>query len=212
MAREGRHTEPVETKLGRLSSFQELNQHLADGEVGGRTWLLARAKDPVFAGKLPTDVDILAMHKVMFEPLFDWAGQTRTKDVGPGLLVFVPWPDVRSQLLNLTLDAQHWFPSTTVSLGLIAAFIAQLHHRFERLHPFVDTNGRTGRVLDHYVLWVTFGLCGADLGHSPVIEYFPTSEHEENYYRALRAADAGDLQLITEFYVERVGAAFGAVG
>jgi Fic family protein len=36
----------------------------------------------------------------------------------------------------------------------VANVMADAHHRFQMIHPFKDTNGRTGRVLDHYVLWV----------------------------------------------------------
>lgn len=40
----------------------------------------------------------------------------------------------------------------------VAHVIADAHHRFQWIHQFEDTNGRTGRVLDHYILRVTFGL------------------------------------------------------
>ncbi len=209
MARQSRHTEPVDTKLGLIWSYEEIERYLSEGEVRGRAWLLSRALDPAFAGQIPTDFDILDLHRVMFEPLFSWAGQTRKGDAGPGGKVPIHWTDVPSQLRNLVADAQHWRPAEDdTGIDEIGDFVARVHHRFEFIHPFQDTNGRTGRVLDHYLLWVTFGLAGDDLAHSPVIEYFPSSAHVDAYYDGLRAGDSGNLAPLSAFYRDRINAAF----
>jgi hypothetical protein len=61
------------------------------------------------------------------------------------------------------------------------AGLAASHARFERIHPFLDGNGRTGRLLLNLLL--------LRLGYSPAIIYL---RERDRYLRALRAADGGD--------------------
>ncbi len=65
--------------------------------------------------------------------------------------------------------------------------LAYLHCRFEQIHPFLDGNGRTGRLVLNLVL--------VRLGYPPVIIY---KRQRPEYLRALRRADAGDCGLLGE--------------
>ena len=59
--------------------------------------------------------------------------------------------------------------------------LAQSHSEFERIHPFLDGNGRTGRLLLNLVL--------VRLGYAPAVIY---KRDRTRYLQALRAADTGD--------------------
>ncbi|HEX4863441.1 MAG TPA: Fic family protein, partial [Acidimicrobiales bacterium] len=59
--------------------------------------------------------------------------------------------------------------------------IADFHAAFERIHPFIDGNGRAGRLLLNLVL--------VRLGYPPVIIY---KRDRRRYLNALRTADGGD--------------------
>lgn len=56
--------------------------------------------------------------------------------------------------------------------------IAQLHAEFESIHPFIDGNGRIGRVLNNYLL--------IREGFPPIIV---RNKEKETYYSALRSYD-----------------------
>ena len=104
VARQGRRTEPLETRHGVVESYTEIEELLSNGEMRGRRWVLNRAQSVEHAGTKPTDHDILDLHGAMFGDFIEWAGTTRRDDRGPGGRVAVSWPDVRIQLRNLTLD------------------------------------------------------------------------------------------------------------
>lgn len=209
MARQGRRTEPLETLHGVVENYAEIEELLSDGEMKGRRWVLDRAQSDEHGGSKPTDHDILALHRVMFGEFLNWAGTTRRDDRGPGGRVSVAWPDVRLQLKNLSLDLAAWIGDTAaMDTEAVANVLADAHHRFQWIHPFTDTNGRTGRVLDHYILWVTFGLHGDSLESSPSIEYYPTERHEDEYYEGLLEADLHRPERLRAFFLERLVSLF----
>lgn len=77
-----------------------------------------------------------------------------------------------------------------------AAFLedlARLHARFEQIHPFLDGNGRTGRLVLNLVL--------VRLGYPPAVIY---KRERDRYLRALRRADAGDTGLLGEMLARAV--------
>lgn len=59
--------------------------------------------------------------------------------------------------------------------------LARLHNRFETVHPFLDGNGRTGRLALNLVL--------VRLGYPPVIIF---KKQHETYLQALLRSDVGD--------------------
>jgi Fic family protein len=65
---------------------------------------------------------------------------------------------------------------------------SRLHHAFVLIHPFGDGNGRTARILVNYVLMRS--------GYLPLI--VPTQQ-KDRYLAALRRADAGELDALTEY-------------
>ena len=75
-------------------------------------------------------------------------------------------------------------------IGLIQ-FLALLHHRFTRIHPFDDGNGRVVRLLVNYVL--------LKAGLPPMV--IKTRERKR-YLETLAMADAGDMEPLREFFEE----------
>ncbi len=118
----------------------------------------------------------------------NWIGDTR-----PGNAMFVPPP---ANLLADTLSALEKFihnqpqPTPTV---LKAALV---HVQFETLHPFLDGNGRLGRLLITLIL-VNEGILQQPLLYLSL--YFKT--HRQDYYDLLnRVRLTGDWESWLEFF------------
>ncbi|KTC70171.1 Filamentation induced by cAMP protein Fic [Legionella birminghamensis] len=122
----------------------------------------------------------------------NWIGGTR-----PGNAKFVPPPPER---LMETLDAlEKFLHDETIKLPtLVKAALA--HHQFETIHPFLDGNGRLGRLL------ITFILCVDGIMEQPMLYlslYFKT--HRQQYYDHLQLVrDTGDWEEWLQFFLKGV--------
>jgi Fic family protein len=122
----------------------------------------------------------------------NWIGGTR-----PGNALFVPPPP---NLLDDCLGAlERFFHSEDQGLPpLIRAGLA--HVQFETIHPFLDGNGRLGRLL------ITLILCEAGVLREPILylSLFLKS-HRDDYYRLLQEVrQAGTWETWMEFFLTGV--------
>ncbi|WIO46445.1 Fic family protein [Candidatus Southlakia epibionticum] len=122
----------------------------------------------------------------------NWIGGTR-----PDNARFVPPPVCEmNQALN---DLEKFIHADDEYLPLIKAGL--LHAQFETIHPFLDGNGRTGRML------VTMFLWHRRLLEMPVL-YLSTyfKKHQETYYEKLNAyhSENGNAEEWVEFFLDGV--------
>jgi len=119
----------------------------------------------------------------------NWIGGTR-----PGNALFVPPPP--NQLDECLGALEHFLHSEEASLPpLIRAGLA--HVQFETIHPFLDGNGRLGRLL------VTLILCEAEILREPILylSLFLKSRRDD-YYRLLQEVrQAGTWETWMEFFL-----------
>tara|TARA_B110000977_G_C11060371_1_gene485708 strand:+ start:253 stop:1125 length:873 start_codon:yes stop_codon:yes gene_type:complete len=128
---------------------------------------------------------MLLLHKMLISNIRDdIAGRFRKSDewVRVGNHIATDPSLVVEQLENMMIAYQ------TGSKESIITRIARLHLSFEHIHPFVDGNGRIGRVLNNYLL--------TREGHAPInIKFIDRSE----YYDAFAAFDKkSDLSLMEQ--------------
>jgi len=130
-------------------------------------------------------------------------GELRTSQnwIGPGgctlnEATFVPPPP--HEVVNV-LGALETFLHAEDGLPLLLK-IGLAHVQFETIHPFLDGNGRVGRLL------ITFLLCEKGVLHRPVLylsHYF--KRHRQRYYELLQATrDEGDWEAWLEFFLQGV--------
>lgn len=122
----------------------------------------------------------------------NWIGGTR-----PGNATYVPPPpDHLNDCLGALEKFLHNQPVTTPAL--IKAGLA--HVQFESIHPFLDGNGRLGRLL------ITFILCAEGVLRDPLLYlslYF--KQHRQEYYDLLQQVRMkGDWEAWLKFFLKGV--------
>ena len=103
----------------------------------------------------------------------NWIGGNR-----PGNAVFVPPPP--QKIIQLMGDLETFIHARNVNMPLLIK-VALIHVQFESIHPFLDGNGRLGRLL------VTLLLCERNLIKQPIfyLSYF-FKKHRTEYYSLLQ--------------------------
>ena len=120
----------------------------------------------------------------------NWIGGAR-----PGNAVYVPPP--HAEVADCMGALESFLHAEDDGLHvLLRAAVA--HVQFETIHPFLDGNGRTGRLL------ITFLLCQAGMLRDPVLYlslYF--KQHRERYYDLLdNVRRTGDWEAWLRFFLE----------
>lgn len=119
--------------------------------------------------------DLLLSHQILMETLLDGAGEYRYCGVGVGS--HIAPPPARVPVLMADLFA--WLNKTEDNFLIVSCIF---HFEFEFIHPFVDGNGRVGR------LWQTMIL----KSFKDFFAYIPIESmvrsHQQEYYQALEQA------------------------
>lgn len=177
-----------------VNDVQEVSRYVAALQYGiGR----------IRSGKLPLSLRLLReIHKVLmkggrggaqapgeFRQTQNWVGGTR-----PGNAVYVPPPPHEALAalddLERFFHDEYGFTSPVIKAGLA-------HAQFETIHPFLDGNGRVGRLLVSLML-VVDGVMSRPFLYLSL--YF--KEHRADYYDALqRVRSHGDWEGWLRFYL-----------
>jgi len=122
----------------------------------------------------------------------NWIGGSR-----PGNALFVPPPP--SAVLDLMSDLEAFIHADTPAVPTLVK-AGLVHVQFETIHPFLDGNGRLGRLL------ITLLLCDRGILKEPILYlslYFKT--HRRYYYDLLqRVREDGDWEAWIEFFLDGI--------
>ncbi|MBI4096313.1 MAG: Fic family protein [Candidatus Levybacteria bacterium] len=157
--------------------------------------------------KLPLSLRFIReTHRVLLEGTIDAPGKTPGEfrksqnwigGGSPNTAQFVPPPPL--EMTRSLYDLEKFLYSEDEYPPLIKA--ALVHAQFETVHPFLDGNGRTGRLL------TTFYLCKLGILERPVLylsEYF--LNNQQVYYNALNTyhSENGDISIWLDFFLDGV--------
>lgn len=171
-------------------------------------WVQAQLRDPQ---GLPISVRLLCdAHRLLLDGARgagkqpgelrrsqNWIGGTR-----PGNAVFVPPPPER--VPELLADMERFIHAPAADLPPMVK-VALVHAQFETIHPFLDGNGRIGRLLIA-ALFEHWGLLSEPLMY--LSGYL--KQHQAEYYRRLSAIRTdGDWMSWVTFFLEGVTTAAG---
>lgn len=154
--------------------------------------------------------NILDFHKTIFPPDFAWSGKIRTTDViiSGSFGTMLPSASIGTVEYNIKPVSHEdifekmerycnkWNTNKERLLkespeNKIEA-IAIFHHEFQIIHPFMDGNGRVGRViLDDMTAYL--------LSRKMKSEY-----DREEYYSTLRIADLGQIEPLKQFILNNL--------
>lgn len=198
----------VETLLaeGRAVGNKELREYNeVKGYADAADWVYRQAtrrEGP--SDGLVTLAEIRRIHEMAMTPVWDVAphpdatpregpGQFREHEIHafPGGMRPTTHPHVPMAMRDWVERARG-----LVDVGDTAALpehLADVHAAFERVHPFLDGNGRTGRLVLNLLL--------VRLGVPPAIIY---KKDRPRYLRGLQRADTGDLGALGEFLARAV--------
>ncbi|HEX6205884.1 MAG TPA: Fic family protein [Solirubrobacterales bacterium] len=198
----------VETLLeeGKVAGNKELGEYLeVRGYADAASWVYGQGIKPDgwSSGRLITLSEVREVHSLAMTPVWDVAphpqatakerpGSFREHDIEPfpGGMRPPEWTQVPILIRDWVGDAQ---ALRKVEGGEIPEALARLHARFEQVHPFLDGNGRAGRLLLNLLL--------IRLGFPPAIIY---KGNRARYLAAMRRADQEDFGPLGEFLARAI--------
>lgn len=183
---------------------KELREYMeVRGYATAATWVYGQAIEPGewASDELLTLTELRHVHSMAMGPVWDVAphasatererpGSFREHEIHPfpGGMQPPSWVEVP----GATADWLKSLKGIGSATPLIEA-LADAHARFEQIHPFLDGNGRTGRLVTNLLL--------VRLGYAPAIIY---KRDRSRYLKALGAADAGDPGVLGELLARSV--------
>lgn len=179
---------------GRAVGNKELREYMeVRGYADAANWVYGQALDPGAwsSGELLSLTELRHIHRLALTPAWGVAphpsaghsespGSFREHDIRPfpGGMRPPPWPEVSAMVTDWIRDVQ---ALGRAGDGIEPEALAKVHVRFEQIHPFLDGNGRTGRLVLNLLL--------VRLGYPPAIIF---KGDRRRYLAALQSADRGD--------------------
>ena len=185
---------------GRAVGAKPLKEYMeVKGYADAARWVYGQALEPDgwSDGELISLNEIRRVHSMVMLPVWGVAPHPdATEQESPGSfrrhgirpfgagMSPPPWPDVPAQIRDWVADVAatgHVISAGRALSEPLPEHLARIHNTFERIHPFLDGNGRTGRLALNLIL--------VRLGYPPVIVF---KQQRAAYLAAMQRSDSGD--------------------
>lgn len=191
---------------GRAVGDKQLKEYTeVKGYADAADWVYHQAQvSELNDGQALAISEVRHVHRMAMTPVWDVApppeatpneapGNYREHDIHPfpGGMSPPAWPLV-APAIDTWVSQVNELKGQARDLGF-AEELAVRHCAFEQIHPFLDGNGRTGRLVLNLIL--------VRLGYPPAIIY---KRDRDRYLAALRRADSGDPGTLGEFLARAV--------
>ncbi len=191
---------------GRAVGNKELREYMeVRGYADAASWVYGQALDPGAwsSGELLSLTELRHIHRLALTPSWEIAphpsadhserpGSFRKHDIRPfpGGMRPPPWPEVSAMVSDWIGEVQ---ALSRKGEGIEPEALAKAHASFEQIHPFLDGNGRTGRLVLNLLL--------VRLGYPPAIIF---KGDRRRYLAALQSADQGDPGPLAELLARAI--------
>lgn len=190
---------------GRAVGAKPLKEYMeVKGYADAATWVYSQAHygEVGFAGDAISLTELRQIHATAMTPVWDvephpdatdreGPGSFREHDIRPfpGGMTPPAWPLVPARTQDWLDQANRAAADLGERVGgePCCEVLAVLHNDFEQVHPFIDGNGRTGRLALNLIL--------VRLGYPPIVIM---KRQRDAYLRAMQRADEGDPGLLGE--------------
>lgn len=186
--------EAAETEPSPMSDVREIHNYVRAMEHG-----IKRLEDLPISSRLICEVHEILMEGVRGGHATPGWMRTSQNWIGgrtPMEAIYVPPPV--PEMKQCFSDLEKYIHSDPQEPALIQC--ALVHYQFEAIHPFIDGNGRIGRLL------ITFMLLEKELLSQPLLylsDFF--EEHRDEYYRLLlNVSQKGDWKAWITFFLNGV--------
>jgi Fic family protein len=161
-----------------------------EGYADAAHWVYGQATKPGWTSDKPlTITEVRQVHKRAMTPVWEIAPHPEAQ---PGEAP-VNWRKHDIQPFTRGMKPPVHTDVPALMSDWVAEVIAKSHAAFERIHPFLDGNGRAGRLLINLVL--------VRLGYPPAVIQ---KRNRDRYLEALRKADRGDLGPLSELIARAI--------
>ena len=191
---------------GRAVGSKELKEYMeVIGYAAAAKWVYGQGMEPGdwTTGELVSLQEVRAVHYEAMSPVWRVAahphatsaespGNWRQHDIQPfpeGMTP-PPFPEIDHRVADWVAQANQIRDDSEVAFP---ERLARLHNDFERIHPFLDGNGRAGRLLLNLLL--------VRLGYPPAIVF---KNERTKYLDAMRKADKGEYGPLGELIARAV--------
>lgn len=186
----GEYTTAADDNLLGIGDKAQLNELEAKGILRAEEFML----DLDFPVEITTSL-ILDIHRTAFGEIYEWAGKWRNRDLQVGSYTpprFFNVPRLMSEFIhNLNFRLQDLYGADALIREL-----AWAHHTMVHIHPFVNGNGRSARLITNLLAYMH--------GYQSVELYQREGDSRKKYLQAVKLADTYDFSELEQMIREQL--------